>query len=136
MIRAILFLCAEGASVDLHTNNTSVFTILEEVTPSELPFLLTRFVALALLEREESDPKKCHCSLSLSLNEEPILEQELDIDFQGKKRLRQIIRFVGLPLEKSGVLTFSLLSDGDELGQWRITVNPPKAPKVEEAGSS
>ena len=132
MTRLNLFLCAEGVIVDQRSNSVSVFTILEEVTPQELPIVLTQFVVLAILERDEGDPGKCDCTLALSLNDEGIFEQHMEVDFQGKLRLRQMVHFGGVPIEKPGTLTASLELGGEEIGEWRIIVNLPKKPTVRE----
>ena len=132
MTRLNLFLCAEGVIVDRRSNNVSVFTILEEVKPQELPIVLAQFVVLAILERDEGDPDKCDCTLAISLNDEGIFEQHMEVDFQGKPRVRQMVHFGGVPIEKPGTLTASLELGGEEIGEWRITVNLPKKPTVRE----
>ena len=132
MTRLKLLLCAEGVIVDQRTNNASVFTILEELTPQELPVVLPQFVVLAILERDEGDPEKCDCTLGLSLNDEGIFEQDMEVDFKGKPRVRQMVYFGGVPIAKPGTLTASLELGGEEIGEWRITVNLPKKPTVRE----
>ena len=135
MTRLNLFLCAEGVIVDQRSNNVSVFTILEDVTPEELPIVLAQFVVLAILERDEGDPEKCDCTLALSLNDEGMFEQDMVVDFQSKRRVRQMLHFGGVAIEKPGTLTASLEFGGEEAGEWHITVNPPKKPTVREQTS-
>jgi len=135
MTRLKLFLCAEGVIVDQRSNNVSVFTILEEVTPEELPIVLAQFVVLAILERDEGDPEKCDCTLALSLNDEGMFEQDMVVDFQSKRRVRQMLHFGGVAIEKPGTLTASLELGGEEVGEWRITVNPPKKPIIRDQTS-
>ena len=124
-------LCADGVIRDAETNNISVFTIFENITPEGLPLLIPRFMILAFLQRDDSDPSEIKCTLRITLNEEKILEQALDINFQGKKRNRTIINIGGLPIAKQGTLNTSLWLDNEILNQYKIEVAEPRKPKVE-----
>lgn len=131
MISSSLMLCAEGVIRDAETNNISVFKIFENITPEALPLLIPRFMVLAFLQRDDSDPLKIKCTLRITLNEEKILEQALNINFQGKKRNRTIINIGGLPILKQGILGTSLWLDDDMLNQYKVVVQEPRKPKVE-----
>jgi len=130
MIRSSLMLCADGVIRDAETNNISVFKIFETITPEGLPLLIPRFMVLAFLERDDSDPSEIKCSLQITLSEETILEQVLDINFQGKKRNRTIINIGGLPVRKQGTLETSLWLDNEKLNHYNIEVAEPRKPKV------
>lgn len=131
MIRSSLMLCAQGVIRDAETNNISVFAIFENITPEGLPLLIPRFMVLAFLERDDSDPSEIKCSLRITLGEETILEQVLDINFQDKKRNRTIINIGGLPVSKQGTLETSLWLANEMLNQYKIEVKEPRKPKVE-----
>ena len=132
MARLKLLLCADGVIVDRLSNTASVFTILEELTPQELPSVLPRLVVLAIVERDEDDPEKRDFWLTLRLNDESIFEQEMKLDFQGKRRVRQMVHLGGVTIDKPGTLTTSLRLSDEEGGEWCITVNPPKKPVVKK----
>lgn len=132
MVRLKLLLCAEGVVVDQRTNSVSVFAIVDEIMPQALPVILTRFVVLVILEREEGDPDGCDSTLILRLNDEIVFEQEMELDFQGKRRVRHMIHFGGVPIENPGTLIASLRLGDREVGKWDITVKPPKKPVLEE----
>lgn len=131
MIRSSLMLCANGVIRDAETNNISVFTIFENITPEGLPLLIPRFTVLAFLERDDSDPSEIKCSLLITLNEETILKQALDINFQDKKRNRTIVNISGLPIAKQGTLETSLWFNDNMLNRYKVDIKEPRRPKVE-----
>lgn len=132
MTRLKLLLCAEGVVVDQRTNNASVFTILEELSPQELPSVLPQFVILALFERDEEEPETREFRLTLSLNDESIFGQDMKLDFKGKRRMRQMVHLGGVSIEKPGTFVTSVALGDQAVGEWNITVNPPKKPIVKE----
>ena len=131
MIRSILMLCADGIIRDAETNLISVFKIYENIVPEGLPLFIPRFMILAFLQRDDSDPSEIKCTLRITLNEEKILEQALNINFKGKARNRTIINVGGLPIPKQGMLETSLWLNDDMLNQYKIMVQEPRKPKVE-----
>jgi len=131
MIQMKLMLCADGIVIDRLTNNASVFSIIEEITPAALPFAMLRFCVLAVLERDATDPPRIESSVRIAINERNIIEQTVVIDFEDKLRNRTVVTAVAMPIPDSGTLQASLWYAGQRLGQYDIKVNLPPTPRVE-----
>lgn len=118
-------LCADAALRDAETNSISIFSIFEEITVQTLPILIPRFVIVNLLEREETDPATPECQLKIKLGEDILLEQQLRLNFQEKKRTRSIVTIGGLPLTHSGLLSVAISYDNEPVADYTIEVAAP-----------
>ena len=131
MIRSKLMLCAESIVVDARTNNVSVFNIMDELSAESFPIFLQRFTVLTVLERDDDNDSTIECFLRITLADEEILNQAFDINFQDKKRTRNIVTLGGMTVLRPGTLEVSFWLGEERLGQYQIVVNAPREPSVE-----
>lgn len=126
-------ICAKGVAVDARTNTVSVFSILEELTPASFPAFIPELSVLALLNRGESEPEGFTVRLTVFLNDDVLLNQSMEISFQGKTNVRAIFEMRGMPILRPGKLVFQLEDPrGKTLGSTRIHVTGRGAPSQRE----
>ena len=117
---------------DGESNTISAFNLLEDITADGFPLLVPRVAFFTLWEREEGDAPVHHARLSVSLDNQELLAQPLDIDFQGFRKNRTINRIGGLVLPGPGQLRFSLAIDGGTTATYTVPVTlSAQAPHVE-----
>jgi hypothetical protein len=113
MARLELFVVSEGVSVDQFTNQLSLFSVLEEVTPPDFPFVLPSAAAISLWMKEAGDDERdFQCLLRLTLPDGNRREFTSNFRFRARRH-RVIQRIQGLPLNEPGVLRFEVLLNGE-----------------------
>jgi len=112
MIRTTLSLCAQGAAVDMFSNNLSIFEVIEDVAPHTYPFVLPRVVYVVAVCREDGDPQVVKAKVVCDLDGKQLFASSITLDFQDKPRTRQVMTLHGLMVEHPGKLRFRLLCKG------------------------
>jgi hypothetical protein len=128
MIRSKLLLCAEGITRDAESNNISVFNIYEELTPPSLPIIVPKMSILSVVERDQNDPNLFPATLRISLANQIVFEQQIEFNFQGLIRTRNIIVFGGMPITQPGTMDIVILINNDVFQTYQIRVNTPQVP--------
>ena len=123
--------CAEGTSIDASTKRLSLFHILERLEAATFPTALQRFALVAMFAREANDLDSYSLRLRIALGKTVLLERPVAFSFQGSAKSRLLAEFNGLAIPETGILSFSIQSDSDQLlGAWEIAVEktavPPK----------
>src|SRR5438132_10617340 len=98
MIRVKLAVCGQDVVRDAASNNISVFNVYEGVTAEGFPLLMSPFAFLVVLERDLTDPVQHAGRFELRLGDTVLGEGAMTVDFEDKKRTRQIIKVGGLVL--------------------------------------
>jgi len=137
MARLGLFVVSEGVSVDQLTNQLSLFSVLEEVTPPDFPFLLPSAAAVSLWMKEAGDDDRdFQCMLRVTLPDGSHREFTSNFRFRARRH-RVILKIQGLPLNEPGMLRFEVLLNGEYAASHEVDVlriNSAELPPTAEAG--
>lgn len=128
MLKSTLMLCARGIVIDIRSNNVSVFSIIEEIAPSNFPAFLQEITVLSILEREETDPNELECQVAVTMGANSLLSSPTQLDFKDKKRIRNVLTINGLPLSQPGKLLFTIFYGETRLDSYEIDI---KATQIE-----
>ena len=120
MIRAILRFVAEGVSTDRETDQVSAFRLLETVTSESYPVPIARAAFLCLWERDSTDPSRCRAELTITVEDQEITPQTIDLDFGRFLRNRCVINIDGLVIGQPGKAVFRLAIPGHGAAEWTL----------------
>lgn len=130
MIRSRLAVCAESVIIDRFTNGVSLINVIEDMSAVGFPIAIDRMAVLFVLERDESDEESLSASMHVDFRptdpggEDASVVIPVELDFQGKLRVRSVQQIEGLPLPGPGVLGLKLTGSSNELlGSWSIPVS-------------
>jgi len=122
MIHSKLMLFAENIIRDTQTNKISAINIIEELASPGFPLFMAGLNVLTFLEREKDDEQTINFLLKLRLNEDELAGLEVDADFQGKLRNRNIVTVSGLVLPNPGILKAVLFHNDKEFASHEVLV--------------
>ena len=123
MIRAKLFVCSEGASVDARNNTISAFHILEQVNTPGFPVVLPKICVIALMERETTDPSNTVLQISVDSGDQQLSSHPFAVNFFQSTLGRTLLEFNGFLIPRPGLLRFSLKRENEILGSWSVLIN-------------
>lgn len=123
MIRPRLSTFAEQVIIDRQSNHLSLINVLEEFVFDTFPTILAKISLVNIIERDETDPEQLTGRLTIEMEGNRIVDQEIGVDFQGKLRVRNVTVFGGVPLAGPGKLTATLMMDDVVLGTCFINVS-------------
>jgi hypothetical protein len=95
------------------------------------PLLMPWFSFLAILEREEGDPRVLEGRYDIRLGDTVLVAGPMRVDFQDKMRARQMLRIAGLVINAPGVVSARFFIGPDELGEYRFEVERGAGPVAE-----
>jgi hypothetical protein len=121
MIKNLLALVANDVVRDAETNNISVFNIFEGLQAEGFPVLLQKVCFFTLWERGDDEKEEHDAAFKLSIGSKELQSRTGNLNFQGKKRVRHIIRLQGLILPEPGTLCFSL-ELGETIAKYAVEV--------------
>jgi len=105
MISIKLMVCASNVIRDGDTNLLSIFNVLESLAGAAFPFLVQQFAAAVVLERDPSvDPPEHVGVFTLRLGDQLLAQGEARVNFEDKRRTRQVLRINGLVIPAPGAL--------------------------------
>ena len=130
-MRTLLFLCAEGVSIDRQSNKISAYNILEEVLAAGFPLLLQELVLLASYSKEPGDADKTSLTVRISSGETELFQHDAPFDFQDKPKARLVFRIKGLVIPSAMPVNCEILSGGRVLSKYRIFVKAAAKPTAE-----
>jgi hypothetical protein len=122
-MRPVFMFCAEGVVIDHRTNNVSAYSILEDVSSVGFPFLMGRFYAICMINREASDDVRTEANFEIKLENNVIFTVNTEIDFQDKPKTRTILEVQGLVIPGPGLLKVSLLRTGAAISSYEFLIS-------------
>jgi hypothetical protein len=134
MPRAMLCLAAKGVIRDAETNNISIFSLLETMTPQGFPAFMQELSVFVLWQRQPEDPPGIDVQFRTLNNAHLLHELVVHVAFGEGQMHRSIITLVGLVLTEPGHLTFTFAVNGAEIARYDIAISPPQAQVVAHAG--
>lgn len=116
-------LVAQLSSLDMATNNVSLFNVLEEVNGVSLPVVIPSIQVFCLLEKTEGEIDEVSFSIKIQNNDQLLGEFPVKANFEGKKRSRLFLDLNSVVIPRPGKITFELIQDGAVKGEWWVDVN-------------
>jgi hypothetical protein len=127
-----MFLVCEAAFIDSRTNNLSLVNILDEISAQGLPVIIPKLFTVAVIERQKKEKPTPEFILRISQGKKKLVDQRVKVDFQGKKRVRQLIEFHGFTLHNPGDLCFRMNHKGRKFAEYHLSFNVNAGPRAEE----
>jgi len=134
-MEVVLFACARSAALDARTNNISLFHILESVSSPTFPIVLPPFAAVTMLTRNPGESETPKLIMKWNLNDEPIFEFPLDINFQGQIRARNLTDIGAVLLQGPGTLTATVFLEESWDAEWKIEVKKIGGPQIADTST-
>ena len=131
MVTLKLFLCAKSVVVDRFSNSVSIHELVEELSPAKFPAVIPELAALALLEKDDGDPDRTDCALTVTLAGDTIFEQRVVANFEGRKHTRNVMMFRGVPVTKPGLMEFHFRIADRDAGLYRVRVSLATPPHLQ-----
>src|SRR5262245_25452367 len=119
-MRVLLFCASQLAMIDVHTNSFSIIFVAEEFPVVGFTAVIPQISVSALVAREATEPDQQAGLLHFRLNDQLIVTQPTNFNFQGRLRLRAINVLQGLVISSPGTLTCSLTIGDAVLASWDI----------------
>jgi len=121
MIRCLVALCAESIIRDAATNQVSAVNILDEINAQAFPILLPKLSCVFLFDRNVAeDPNEADAAVTFALPNLQLYQGQLQLDFQGKQRLRSILILQGFVVPTPGLIRVTVSRGGNVLASWEI----------------
>jgi hypothetical protein len=141
MIECQLSLLAKAAIRDVETNAISIFHIIEEINAVSFPVFFHDLAFFAYLVKDNTDPSVTEIVFEISMDGDasPIIGMRLNIDFEGKRGNRIIVKIAGLPIPRPGVLKAELhtADKSKRIGSYDVIVlKPESVPQVDIKASA
>jgi hypothetical protein len=136
MIKGKLLLCAEGVSIDVRSNNATIFNIIDQLNFKYLPVVFPKMIVYSVFEREEADPEVLEAELCICIDGNEVLNELVPINFQSKTRVRNTLTLGGLPITQPGKMEVFIYEKGkrtEKMLSYNIDVVVPKKPTVDKS---
>lgn len=128
-MKCILAVCSDTISLDKATNLVSLFGIIDGISALTFPHSLSSLAMLFILKREDSDDEQADGRVTLTFHPsdpkaKPSEKGQIPVnfDFEGKSKLRVLIRSSGITIEGPGALVSRLWDKDLVMGEWVIDV--------------
>ena len=126
------FLVCEVAFIDSRTNNLSLINVLDEIGSQGLPVVIPKLFTVAVIEREKKEKATPEFILRITQGKKKLVDQRVKVDFQGKKRVRQLIEFHGFAIHEPGDLQFRLNYQGKKFAEYCLSFNVNAGPRKDQ----
>ncbi len=133
MITVKLFVWSLSAAIDLGSNFVSIFEVIENIDIPNIPSVLTETKLTVMLERDiKRVPDIINCTLTIKNNKIKIGENAFEINFEGARRNRTIIRMPIVEIKEEGLYTFILTYKKKPLAKYEVDVKNSKEKPVKD----
>ena len=104
-MKALVTLACEDILRDTESNAISIHNIIEEIVGQAYPVFIAKFCVFLLSEREKGDKTVVNGEVVIMNNDTELHKFPLKIDFEGKKRNRNIIKIGGFAIPNPGSIS-------------------------------
>jgi hypothetical protein len=129
-MRVLLFTCSDSVVVDQRRNSVSIFNLLEELNAATFPFVIPMATVFVYLERAE-DESPGDMSIKMTIDRQELFRIPLQLDFQGRLRLRLMNEVRGLVIPAPGLFRLTVEREGVVLASWEMPINNIGQPVAE-----
>jgi hypothetical protein len=130
-MRPTVCLAAKGLVRDARTNNVSVYSILEQVTPAGFPAFIPEVEALAVWQKEAGDDGPIPLTFRVMNNQHQLESLGLTVAFGAAPRHRSMVGLTGLIIREPGELRFEFLRDDQVIASYTVAIDAPaNAPQL------
>jgi hypothetical protein len=136
MLKNLICLAAKGVIRDANSNNVSVFSILEQLTPEGFPAFMQELDVLSVWQRDAGDPKDQELRFVVRLNKTEKIAVKVELRFGEALINRNIANLRGIVVDEPGELSFSFSQGKKTLAQYAVVVKAPPATAVPKKKSS
>ncbi|WP_367871795.1 hypothetical protein [Luteolibacter sp. Populi] len=102
-----LALVAHDIVIAADTGVPSAFHVMEGIVSESYPMFLPMIAFLTVWHKEEGDPDEARGAMAVSLDDEQLISQDMDLTFSGSNVARLVARLQGLVIPHPGALKFS-----------------------------
>src|ERR1700730_17472219 len=101
----------------------SLIEVIENIASPIFPSVIPRINVIFFMKQDPGDPDTVTLQFKATLDSQVIIDRGVDVTFiAGDTRSRLVVCLQGFPAPAPGLLTFSILSHGQVLGDWEIPV--------------
>lgn len=125
-----VLLPCEAIIQDKDTNLTSLISIMDQITPAGIPFILSKLDVFMLFEKLEGDKDKQEISIVIKINEIDLFSRKLKFDFQKKKKVKVNLHLRGFPINQIGVLHICVYIEEELLNCYDVNIIAPPIPEM------
>jgi hypothetical protein len=123
-------IAAQGVIIDQRSNALSIFNIYEEISSPKFPVVLPNIDFVCVTEKESSDPDLIEYTLDIRNNDDSVFDGPIKADFQTKNMNRTIVTINGLPIKEPGIVSFSVLHNGEAVAKHILVVKKSLEPTI------
>lgn len=127
-----LIFLAKAVVVDTRTRNVSAFSIINNINAENFPVLVQDFTLCYTVDRDLTTDKKpvLDVRIRVELNGKELIESPAQINFFEQPGSTSIITFQGFLLTEPGKLSFKVIYEGHELGEYVVRIEQHALPPV------
>lgn len=130
-----LCVAAKGIVRDAQNNTISIFSILENITPSGFPVFIQDIGVLTVWKKSETDPPEIDLTFRIVNNQREVITGPLRINFHEGLLHRSIISLSGVIVHEPGQLSFLFNYLDQTLARYDVAVSTP-SPQVTQVTPS
>lgn len=111
-------LCAQTASVDRASNRISIFNVYDHFPVSSIPITIPSITFVSVVESDEGEnTTNIHGTIEIVVDETDLFKVEVPITFADHHLARIVLTFQGIPVRKTGPVTFKFSLPGSECAE-------------------
>jgi hypothetical protein len=84
-------------------------------------------LCFALWQREEGDPERTPGNFTVTLGHDTLTTTQIYVDFQGRRRSRNMVNINGLVVPLPGALQFRFVLETGITAEYSVDIDPPPA---------
>lgn len=123
MLSVPLSIVADTVIIDQGTNLVSIINIFEEFNSPSLPIVIPSLTVFFLIKRETTDQEICQATIVFSSNGKEIQKLPIELNFQGRPTLRQVVRFGNYLVKEPGKLAVAMMIEGEQKSLYEIPIS-------------
>lgn len=130
-MKVVLFVACEIAIVDERSGTLSLVGMMEQLVVAGFPSTFGRFCIVTTSVKEANDPDEIQTVLRMFMNDQPLFDMPVTIQFGGRNRNRSLGDMSGLVIPAPGTVKITLNQGESQLAAWEILVRPAGGPQFE-----
>ena len=133
-MKLIYTVCAENVIIDQFTNKVTLIAVADGYQFPQFPIVLANLALVVAYGRQADEPEHIDGTVKFRLNDQPIFEAPIKVDFQGNLRTRLVSQISGFVISGPGTMKATVAVPGAEDANWTIEIQSLAVPSVEQIG--